>query len=298
MSDETPGAVVEEQSAEVNAETQAAEHSATEGGESRQATEKEASEESKGQDSDGKGGPQKLASDYKKLQGEYTRTTQELADLRRQSASWEAEKAKVAEVARKADALEKLAANPKFKAWAEQELLSQQYGTDNWEDLNPQQQLQYLQTMTERKAEEIADRKLAALRQEYEPARQKAAEADAQAAVQRVAEKYGDLWTDNLEAFKQLIVQYDQAAATNPEIKRALNNPTEEMIETIFLRAIGPRIKDIGKKAYLAELDKKRKAQVADGKSGSTIASEGPAKTIEEAFAAAKRSHNIQKVTF
>lgn len=293
--DDTTEAIVEEQPAAETVETQI-EHPADPTGEARDGAAKEASEESKGQDSDGKGGPQKLASDYKKLQGEYTRTTQELADLRRQSASWETEKGKIAEISKKADALEKLAANPKFKAWAEQELLHQQYGTENWEDLTPQQQLQYLQTMTERKAEEIADRKVAILRQEYEPARQKAAEADAASAVAKVAEKYGDLWNDNLDMFKQLIVQYDEAAKTNPEIKRIMDNPTEEVIETIFLRAIGPHIRDIGKKAYLSELEKKKKAQVADGKGGSAIASEGPSKTLEAAFAAAKKQLNIQKV--
>jgi len=293
------GEVIEEQTpASDEVDTQAAEQAAADADAARVASEKEASEKIKGRDSDDKGDPTqaKSAGDYKKLQGEYTRTTQELADLRRQAAAWDAEKEKIGDIARKAQVLENLAANPKFKAWAETELLAKQYGTENWEELTPQQQIQYLTALTERKAEEAADRKLAILRQEYEPARARAAEADANSAVSTVAEKYGEIWTDNLDAFKQLIGLYDQAALSNPSIKQMMDHPTEELVETIFLRAIGPRIKDIGKKAYQSELEKKSKAKVADGQAGSAIAEIGPAKTIEQALAAAKRTLNITKL--
>lgn len=295
MAEETAEALAEQQAAADLAAAQATEKAEAEAEETRQTEAKAASEETKGRVSDDKGDPAKLASDYKKLQGEYTRTTQELAQWRRQAAEFDADKPKREDAAKKAATLEALAANPKFKAWAEQELMQKRFGAENWDELTPQQQLQHISELAERKAEEIAEKKMAALRQEYEPAREKAAQADAAQAAAVVAEKYGDLWTENLDAFKELVAQYDKASETNPEIRKMMNHPTEEMIETIFLRAIGPRIREIGKKAYASDLEKKHKAQLA-GKGGNALATAPPIKSMADAFIAAKQEHNIKEL--
>lgn len=233
--------------------------------------------------------PEKLAKSYKELQAEYTRTAQERADLRRERDQWQNERGTLAQ---HSQALKALTENPRFKEWAEREILSSEVG--NWEDLSPEQQLSAVNRIAEKKAQEIAAAEVAKLKSEYEPQQRVAAVERATAIAADLAKDWGELWEAKKPEVAQILAAYDQMAVEDPRLRHQMNNPTRDFLENVFRQTLTPKeIFEAGKKAYRAEIEKKKKAQI----SASANAADGALglpkpKTLADAFKQAMKANN------
>jgi hypothetical protein len=238
----------------------------------------------------GKEGEQPLEARYKELQAEFTRRSQRLAEMERER---ERERTDSEALRRKAQALDALSQNPEFREWAEQRVLRDKLG----EDFDPDQ-VKLVDAVLERRLAAEREKIRKELEEKYEPARRSAAEAKAEKAIAAVAGKWGDLWDAKADLVAQTIEQLDIAAEKNPEVRRLMDDPDEKFVEGIFLRLLSPEeIREHGRKAHLAELEKKKKANVAaSGTTASGVLADTPAATIAEALAQAKRAHNVQAI--
>lgn len=240
------------------------------------------SDKSKGQDPDAIwSDPVRAKTQYRELQGLTTRVAQENADQRlwRQQATQQ-----LNDLAPKAAALDKLASDERFQAWAKETLINQQSG----DDVDPEiAKLRYEHNQA-----------LERLRAEGEPARRAAQVAQAQASVREVEAKYPDVWAEFRPQIAAQIQACQGEAQTNPHLREMMDNPTPAFIEQLLWSVAGPRIREVGKKMYVADLEKKRKAQVSGREQVSQSALTPGARTIAAALAAAKLEHKVSTVSF